>query len=640
MSFPRQYRNRQMPDLRLGIKSSFYNIRNSIALLYCIYLASGKKAECVYSIPKDNVQQISNEIADWLNDYFNGKNTLDLVDKDEIIDLANNSNLITSQMEAIQVGLELVFGLAKVNFVDNSLANSIERTGKKRYQKKILFSSNILLLHSLINSFSEDIIKDFLFSWLKNKECYSNPLEEKICSFLTLQSERSVLKIGFPDKEDLIFQQEGIYSILMSENEVEIAGKENVGAFRVLYKFIAENMHTFLTIKDGTIQLREDKTIGDLQNYLSEISILLDLNETRVIKKNTFEPFIYTITNEMSQWNEELEPTILYGPPGTGKTHSLQEDYIDKFDKGLVKFTTFHQSFSYEEFVEGLKPELGNSGNDISYKIEKGVFYQACEMAAELAGFESLFSAVNSSKKERIEKFNNAIKEKKLVLLCIDEINRGNVASIFGDLISLIETSKRLGSNEELILTLPYSKEEFGVPSNLLIVGTMNTADRSIQLLDSALRRRFKFKELLPDYTVIKNNKAREILKSINSRVRALINKDSQIGHSFFYNIPQETEKESVLILKALVNNIIPLLEEYFYNDHTKVRFVLSEDDKIVSKFYIKDKSASEMYDKFATIADFDEKMDFYELNPDLKNALENEEKAKEFLTRWEKREE
>lgn len=337
----------------------------------------------------------------------------------------------------------------------------------------------------------------------------------------------------------------------------------------------------------------------------------------------------------ISKYEGEVNPIILYGPPGTGKTHCLQKDYISKFDDSVIWFTTFHQSFSYEEFVEGLKPTLGDTGNDISYNIEEGAFYQACEKAAKLAGFESLYSALSSSVKERNEKFTKALNEKKLVLLCIDEINRGNVAAIFGDLISLIEPSKRLGDKDELILTLPYSKQKFGVPANLLIIGTMNTADRSIQLLDSALRRRFQFKELLPDYDVIKNEKARKILKAINSRVRALINKDSQIGHSYFIDIPQQTDEESTLILKALTSKIIPLLEEYFYNDHSKIRFVLAEAKDSQYPFYIKDEAASADFEKYAVIANFDETMDFYELNPKIQDGLQDENIAKAFIERW-----
>lgn len=331
------------------------------------------------------------------------------------------------------------------------------------------------------------------------------------------------------------------------------------------------------------------------------------------------------------------ENLLLYGPPGTGKTFTLQTEYLNRFPADKRFMTTFHQSFSYEEFVEGIKPVMSEVSveSEILYEIEKGVFYKACEKAAQLAGYSSLSRMLTDSPVQRKTNVDSAINDKLFVLLCIDEINRGNVASIFGDLISLIEPSKRLGAENELILTLPYSKEKFGVPANLVIVGTMNTADRSIQLLDSALRRRFQFRELLPNYDVIKNERARKILKSINSRVRALINKDSQIGHSYFIDIPEQSQEEATLIFKALVNKVIPLLEEYFYNDHTKIRFVLSENDSTKSPFYIHDEEATSAYSQFADIANFDESMDLYELNPEIKRGVEDESIAKLFIERW-----
>lgn len=321
-------------------------------------------------------------------------------------------------------------------------------------------------------------------------------------------------------------------------------------------------------------------------------------------------------------------PTILYGPPGTGKTFRLQHDYVDKFNDSLVEFTTFHQSFSYEEFVEGLKPTLGDSDN-ISYNIEKGVFYRACEKAALLAGFESLLDAVNASKEERKLKLHDAVANKNLVLLCIDEINRGNVASIFGDLISLIEPSKRLGNKDELILTLPYSKERFGVPSNLMIVGTMNTADRSIQLLDSALRRRFRFEELPPILDKIAYEPARNVLQAINNRVRAILNKDAQIGHAYFIDAASDEET-----LEIIARKVIPLLEEYFYNDIDKIRFVLNDFGDNV-KFYLEDTETKKAYERYTEVADMDsEEKNFFYLNPQLSGSeiSLNDNSASDFI--------
>ena len=332
-----------------------------------------------------------------------------------------------------------------------------------------------------------------------------------------------------------------------------------------------------------------------------------------------------------SDYLGDLSSVILYGPPGTGKTHKMQTDYISKFDDENRFVTTFHQSFSYEEFVEGLKPILTDTNDttsDIKYQVVKGIFREACERAAQLAGYVSLAECISDSFGNRYANFEQAKKDKKLVLLCIDEINRGNIAAIFGDLISLIEDSKRLGVNEktEMIVSLPYSQEKFGVPANLLIVGTMNTADRSIQLLDSALRRRFRFEEQLPDYSVFNvpptdehkeiKDAAKKILQNINARIRCLLNKDNQIGHSYLMNATSYKE-----IFQAIVNKVIPLLEEYFYNETQKVRFVLNESDNTKYPFYKEDAEARNAFDSFIEESDIEaEDKTFFELNYKIKD--------------------
>ena len=330
-------------------------------------------------------------------------------------------------------------------------------------------------------------------------------------------------------------------------------------------------------------------------------------------------------------------PIILYGPPGTGKTHEMQTKYSAPFSESPEDLfvTTFHQSFSYEEFVEGLKPVLsdeGTSGN-IEYQIEPGIFYQACEQAVLLAGYTSLDECLEDTEVNRKQKMEEAVDNKKVVLLCIDEINRANVSSVFGDLISLVESSKRLGAEYEMTAKLPYSKKDFGVPANLMIVGTMNTADRSIQLLDSALRRRFKFEELLPNYSVIGNGNAKKILQNINNRIRALLDKDHQIGHSYF--IGKNTDLE---ILNVMKENIIPLLEEYFYNETDKIRVVLNETDDLLNEEKAKNHKADYFYviDEEARLAvkntsDFDDEKIIYKLNNNL-SYVKDDDGAKVFL--------
>ncbi|MBR3797389.1 MAG: AAA family ATPase [Bacteroidales bacterium] len=324
--------------------------------------------------------------------------------------------------------------------------------------------------------------------------------------------------------------------------------------------------------------------------------------------------------------NNLAQPKIFYGAPGTGKTRHLQKEIYDKFDVDARVFTTFHQSYSYEDFVEGLKPILNSGGKDVEYHIEKGVFYEACEKAAKLAGYKDLKDCIADTKEDRVNKFNTAIDADKIMLICIDEINRGNVASIFGDLISLIEPSKRLGAGEyEMIVTLPYSKDKFGVPANLLIVGTMNTADRSIQLLDSALRRRFEFVEMAPNLDAIADGNAKTILQNINNRIRCLLNKDNQIGHSYFVNAKNNSD-----ILKAIVYKIIPLLEEYFYNDIDKIRFVLNETDKVDNPFYKEDKDAAMAYQLYPE--GIDEPKSFFKLDDGIKDILDEEDECAKYL--------
>lgn len=322
---------------------------------------------------------------------------------------------------------------------------------------------------------------------------------------------------------------------------------------------------------------------------------------------------------------------IYYGPPGTGKTYEMQKIFAG-YPEGNRSVITFHQSYSYEEFIIGLKAKT-TEDNRIEYSYEKGVFYNACERAAVLAGYSSLAECCSDTKESRNAKFAAIAGDtSRQFLFCIDEINRANISAVFGDLISLIEENKRLGAQNEMIVRLPYTQELFGVPANLRLLGTMNTADRSIQILDTALRRRFQFKEYLPDYDVLRNEKAKTVLQAINGRIRALIGQDRQIGHSYFYDIEASAADESIRILKALANKIIPLLQEYFYNDVEKIRFVLGEKDRIPDEhsFYIEDGDATAAFSRYDSDS---EETSFYILNTEgIASASMSNESASAFI--------
>lgn len=317
---------------------------------------------------------------------------------------------------------------------------------------------------------------------------------------------------------------------------------------------------------------------------------------------------------------------IKYGPPGTGKTYSLVKDVlgIAKYDLlenssihkiicygelknkfKQVEFITFHQSYSYEEFVEGIRAEVVNG--QVAYKIRNGIFKRLCRRAY----FYKVKSLVNSEQEGLFSSNAQAIYEKfpfellrkhdpelsNLLLdyeskevteaqkenipkfvLCIDEINRANISRVFGELITLIEDTKRQGAKETISVTLPYSGEEFFVPDNLYIRGTMNTADRSLAKLDLALRRRFHFEAYYPVLKEVKNDTARAILENLNKFITEQLEREHAIGHSYLMNIEKEVEEESLhaSLTEAFEGKIIPLLEEYFLHEPTKVKAAIT----------------------------------------------------------------
>ena len=311
-------------------------------------------------------------------------------------------------------------------------------------------------------------------------------------------------------------------------------------------------------------------------------NVITPLILTTILDENRTSP----TTSNLDQKNEEEQikmnlNTIYYGPPGTGKTHitisksveicdgsvgetNTLERYKTLQKDGRIVFVTFHQSYGYEEFIQGLRPIVEKNegvGNSITYEVIPGVFKKLCDEAKENT-------------------------EENYVMI-IDEINRANISKVFGELITLLEESKRLGGKTPFSVKLPnYLKnnvcdennigEDFSVPSNLYVIGTMNTADRSIALLDTALRRRFHFEEMTPDYSILSKDvegiNLQKMLETINSRIEKVYDRDHMIGHAYFFE--KTTFKEIQTVFKR---QIIPLLTEYFYDDFRKIIYVLND---------------------------------------------------------------
>lgn len=271
-----------------------------------------------------------------------------------------------------------------------------------------------------------------------------------------------------------------------------------------------------------------------------------DIPEHRYVQADRDTP---AVIKRLIDITSHTNNVILYGPSGTGKTYWAHEFARTVFtDKRHITFVTFHPSFTYESFVEGLRAAREDDGR-IRYLVKDGIFKRICRRAE-----------------------NDPDND---YLLIIDEINRANISKVFGELITLIEDDKRLGADKEIEVKLPYSQEAFGIPSNLYILGTMNTADRSLAPIDPVLRRRFTFVEIMPEPSLLDNIEGvslAALLTRLNQRITRLLGRNHQIGHSYLMSV-----KDASSLHMAWYHRIVPLIQEYCYNDGERLLAILGD---------------------------------------------------------------
>ena len=556
---------------------------------------------------------------------------------------------------------ELAYILSKNVDTLNSLISEIEPKLSASNGKKQLILEDKLLRNFALKSFKyllKKIDQSKLFEGKKEKPA-------KIDS-------RDYLAINLPD----YFGTDNLIAVFNDPQDKNSLSSSKTQRFSEEEFGYQENKFSYFTtqwsdVSGGTLSFE------NLSKYINDVS-----SGKLLAEKNNGN---YQLFDLKSSHTSPLNQ-ILYGPPGTGKTYNtinhalaiingkdvsdylneqkadpaIRQEHKDEFDsyvsEGRIQFVTFHQSYSYEEFIEGIKIKV-NEDDQVYYEIEDGVFKKLCQTADEKLPDESIGNSINQFLEDLVEDGNElklktlsknkdftvsvrnnqtliitpqtnkatelsinvkhlrdyiltgkirfypsyvkALKEHvdsnypirkatdnrgQNYVLIIDEINRGNISKIFGELITLIEDSKRIGRKEEIRIKLTYSGSQdggklFGVPDNLYIVGTMNTADKSIAQIDSALRRRFTFIEYTADPSYLSEDvegiNLRNLLETMNARIEYLLDRDHLLGHAYFIDVTSKNE-----LCDVFRNKIIPLLEEYFYNDFKKIQLVFGDNDE------------------------------------------------------------
>lgn len=640
--------------LKLSIKSSLPKTKQLLAFAFIAWNLNNKETSIMISYantPEDKAT-ITEELFNLFNAYFEEELSESNLSESDFKKVLNENPLIYTHMEALLVALELIWRVAKVEFVNENLAYSAERNDILRYSKNILPTKNMDSIE-LLYSMNEDEFKKILFNWLTKKDiAFNSEFERKLIKAFTLLSEESIYKLNQEDSK-IHFQNKGIYSKFTDDDtKVDITGtKEPMGSLRILKSLLKEQLNYYLTADSRYASLNSNVTLEELNAYAKRVSNYLELvsidfdeiiedtsePQTQEQEPNTSEEtFAFDITafKDLKEYN-----LIYYGSPGTGKSYTLKKD-ATVFNNNFKRIT-FHPSTTYSHFVGTLKPtmiyknhENSSSYSNYSYSIEdlnsRPEFELYPLINEPLITYEFVPGVF-------IEQLVSALKNPdEYFLLIIEELNRANVSSVFGDIFQLLDRDDKGKSEYSISISkelkvylrhqLGYDINELMIPDNLYIWATMNTSDQGVMPLDSAFKRRWDFKYINIDGNVDGDDKIADtdlinvdlkyfgdnirwglFRKALNDKLVDIgVNEDKLIGPYFF--------KEDVLndnkrfqknfknkLLMYLFNDVIRQKEKLF-NPSLKTLSKLFEayDDKInvqnVFQFELIDEETDEIH--------------------------------------------
>ncbi len=466
-------------DLKLGIKSSLPNIKSTLALAVLFWECSDHPAELIYSEQNGNETELTEELSQWMIDYLSEICEEETIDFEYLISKINQNQLFKSQMEALMVAFELIWKLAKVNFTETNKAASAERTGGIRYPKKLTYTTNIDIIHSVVASNESAYIR-VLMSWIGFDIAVDPDCDRILSCLFTALSETAIFKLTDKDK-DVVFNQNSVYrKLLETEQSVDINGdSEAKGSLRILKSLLSDGLNPYIQYSNGEVSVAPERT-EKLEDYQKRVDTLLRLSATKVIGVEDIESEDAGI--ELDNLEEIRisggENTLLYGVPGSGKSWTIAHEYCN--DESRMERLVFHPDYTYSDFVGQILPNV--SAGTVSYTFTPGPFTTLLKKA-----------------------YQNPSSE---FFLIIEEINRGNAPAIFGEVFQLLDRKSLQGEDGFPIGTSEYSitnanvatviygypEHKVRIPSNMSIVGTMNTSDQNVFTLDTAFQRRWNMR--------------------------------------------------------------------------------------------------------------------------------------------------